>query len=282
MSITELLVSTELGLLYSIAALGVYITFRIVHIQDLTCDGSFVLGAATSTMLLLYGYSPIIALSGALITGALAGLTTGILALYCNVSEILSGILVAFMLYSVNFFIMGGIPNRVIPLETTIFKTALPNIGILLILTGTIYLAFTFILTTEWGLVLRSIGFNKHFPRLIGFNTNKISCIALASSNALVSLSGAAISQYQGFADVSQGLGTLIVSLAAIIIGERLIIGKSLWVATGACIVGSVIYRIIIALALHSDVIGLPSYTLNLVTGIIIIAIIIGASNAKI
>lgn len=273
MTFAELLVSFELGLIYSIVALGIYITFRVINFQDLTCDGSFVLGAVTSTMMLEYGYNPVVALLAAMGVSALAGLVTALLVLYGKVPQLLSGIIVAFMLYSVNCAIMKGIPNRVIDYETTLFYLGNPSV-ILITIVAVCWLLLSYLLITEWGLGLRSIGLNKRLAMNMGINVTTMTCIGMMISNGLIGLGGGLLSQYQGFADISQGTGTLIIGLAAVIIGQVIFSQRSLWISVGACIIGSIVYRTIIGCALHSTTIGLPSYMLNGITGIILLIIL--------
>ena len=273
MMFAELLISAQLGMIYSIVALGIYITFKVIHFQDLTCDGSFVLGATTSTMMLHNGYGPGAALVGGMIAGACAGLTTALLATCGKVPQLLSGIIVAFMLYSVNCAIMKGIPNRTIAEETTIFYAWNSSL-ILIIITAFCWIVLSYILITEWGLALRSIGFNKRLAMNMGINVTLFTCVGMMISNGLIGLAGGLLSQYQGFADISQGTGTLIIGLAAVIVGQVLITHYSLWHATAACVVGSVVYRTILGCALHSTTIGLPSYALNFITGLILLMIL--------
>lgn len=273
MTCTELLISAQLGLIYSIVALGIYITFKVINFQDLTCDGSFVLGATTSTMMLQSGYGPGVALVGGMIAGACAGCVTALLATYGKVPQLLSGIIVAFMLYSVNCAIMKGVPNRAIVEETTIFYMWNSSL-ILIILTVICWVVLSYLLITEWGLALRSIGFNKRLAMNMGINVTTFTCVGMMISNGLIGLGGGLLSQYQGFADISQGTGTLIIGLAAVIVGQVLIVHGSVWHATAACIIGSVVYRTILGCALHSTTIGLPSYALNVITGVILLIIL--------
>jgi putative ABC transport system permease protein len=273
MMFAELLISAELGLIYGIVALGIYITFKVIDFQDLTCDGSFVLGATTSTMMLYNGYGPGIALIAGMIAGACAGLMTALLATLGKVPQLLAGIIVAFMLYSVNCAIMKGIPNRTIAEETTIFYAWNSSL-ILIVIAALCWVVLSYLLITEWGLALRSIGFNKRLAMNMGINVTVFTCVGMTISNGLIGLAGGLLSQYQGFADISQGTGTLIIGLAAVIVGRALITHGFLWRATAACIIGSVVYRTILGCALHSTTIGLPSYALNGITGLILLIIL--------
>jgi len=267
-SINELIMSTEIGLIYGLVALGIFMTFRIIDFPDLTCDGSIVLGAATSSTLLLKGFSPLTALVIAFMAGTMAGGFTGFLNLKLKITNILSGILTAFMLYSINLKIMGGIPNIT-------FITTCPTLTSLLLITFIIAAILGYILNTDFGLAIRSIGQNQRLGALMGVNITAFTLVGLMLSNGLIALGGALFSQYQGFADINSGLGTLIMGLASIIIGERLLPFRSLWIKVFACIAGSIIYRILINIALHSDAIGLQTQDLNLITGALVIGIML-------
>jgi len=270
MNANELLISLELGLIYGIAAMGIYLTFRIIDFADLTCDGSFVLGAAVSAVLIKAGFHPLIALLMSGIAGGCAGLCTGILNIYFKVGDILSGILVAYMLYSVNLKIMAGTPNIALIDINTLF-TALNPLVVLMLLAIGAWLSISFILSTDFGLALRSLGQNKRLALNCGINLSKMTLLGLVLSNGLIGVSGSLFSQHQGFADISQGLGTIIIGFASVMIGEKLLPYRSVWITILSCLVGSIIYRIILALALHSEWLGLQTQDLNLITGILVV-----------
>lgn len=274
MNIAELLFSLELGIIYGIVAIGIYLTFRVINYSDLTCDGSFVLGAAVSSMALKSGINPVLALCMALGSGAMAGIATGILNVYFKVTTILSGILVGYMLYSVNLRVMSGVPNLTLIDEVTIFSNNNPlltliGIGVI------IWLAISYLLVTNFGLALRSIGLNQTLSQNNGINVKIMTIIGLALSNSLIALGGALFSQHQGFVDVSQGVGTIIVGLAAVMIGEKLFSYRSTLVMVAACIIGSFLYRILVSYALHSELLGLSSQDLSLITGALIVAVML-------
>lgn len=272
MSWVEIITSVEIGLIYGIVALGIYITFRIIDFPDLTCDGSFVSGAAACAVALKLGINPIFALTCAFLVGALGGLITSILYIYCRLTNLLSGILTAFMLYSLNLKLMGGVPNIALMNEITIFSWGNPLLivlGIALVIWG---LCSAFFLT-DFGLGLRSLGKNSVLGEAYGIRTSLFTFIALILSNSLIGLGGGLFCQHQGFADITQGIGTIIVGLAAIMVGEKLVPIKSMWCVPIACFLGSIIYRLAIAFALHSEWIGLQSSDLNLVTGLLVIGI---------
>lgn len=271
MSVNEIIMSLEMGLIYGIIAMGIYLTFRVIDFPDLTCDGSFVLGAAVSSMLIKMGYPPLLSLGIALLAGSVAGVMTGVLYTQFKISNLLSGILVAFMLYSINLYIMGGIPNITL-LENNTFLSDSP-LCMIAIISLVVALGMSYLLMTDFGLGLRSIGQNKVLAQNKGINVSLITVIGLALSNALIALGGALFSQHQGFADIGSGIGTLIVGLASVMIGERIFPYSSMFSKMMSCLIGSVLYRLVISLALYSDFLGLQTQNLNLVTGILVIAI---------
>jgi putative tryptophan/tyrosine transport system permease protein len=266
-----------MGLIYGIAAIGIYLTFRILDFPDLTCDGSFVLGAAVSAMALKVGVNPFLALILSTLLGAASGLITGILHVHAKVSNLLSGILTAFMLYSLNLRIMGGAPNISLTQEKTFLNAfGEEKIIFILILIGfCVWGLISYILSTDFGLSLRGVGQNKKLALVSGVNISMVTIIGLALSNALVGLSGGVFCQYQGFADISQGVGTIVIGLAGIIIGEKFFPLRSIGLSILACIVGSILYRLVVALALHSEWLGLETADLNLITGIIVVMIML-------
>lgn len=274
MSINELLTATELGIIYAIAAMGIFLTFRTIDFQDLTCDGSFVLGAAVSAIYISSGGNPYLALLLGLFAGALAGIATGILYTYFKIADLLAGILIAFMLYSVNLKVMGGLPNISIEPLNTVFN----NHSVLIVLIISCFIVWSaigYLLSTNLGLALRSLGQNKQLSRIGGVNIISGTFLGLGLSNGLIGLSGALFSQHQGFADISQGIGTIIVGLAAVMLGEKLLPSRNPKFMLLACIVGSVLYRMFIGVALHSEILGLQAQDLNLLTGALIIAVML-------
>lgn len=274
LSLYEIVTSVEVGLLYGIVALGVYFTFRVIDYPDLTADGSFVLGAAVSSSLILAGYNPWISLIGALIAGGGAGLATGFLSTKLKISNLLSGILVAFMLYSVNLRVMGGLPNCALIGEPTIFDLCHPLL-VLALFAGVIGALAGYFLLTDAGIAMRSVGYNKRLALNNGVHVNKVVLAALAVSNAFIALGGALFSQYQGFADISLGIGTIIIALAALMIGERLFVSRSPFVIITGLFIGSLLYRFFVCIALYSDALGLQTQDLNVITGVLVILVMI-------
>lgn len=292
MSFGELEMSLVLGLIYGIIGMGIYLTFRVIDFPDLTCDGSFVLGAAISSIMIKYGYNPYLSLLLAVLGGMAAGSVTGILNCYFKVTDLLAGILVAFMLYSVNLHVMGGIPNVSLLDSKTIFPTTTITIyGDWAISMALVYLAiisivlvsaFTWLLSTNLGLSLRAIGQNKRLCLNGGVNVKWMIILGVALGNGLIALGGALFSQQQGFGDLNSGLGTIIAGFAAVIIGEKILPFRSIWVKLLSCVVGSIAYRIVTSLALNTDFLHLQTSDFNLIAGILIIVIMAmpGRKNA--
>ncbi|GHT89410.1 ABC transporter permease [Alphaproteobacteria bacterium] len=277
----EIIMSIELGLIFSIVAVGIYLTFKTINFADMTCDGSFVLGAAVSSVYIKMGASPFIATFLALVFGGLAGLATGILNVKFKIKDLMCGIIVAFILYSINLRIMNA-PNITFIEEVTIFsgRNTLTSV---IIIVFVLNLALILILFSVFGLRLRAIGYNKQFAAISGINVKLMTIIGLMLSNAMIALGGSLFSQYQGFCDVSQGFGTLVIGLASVVIGEKMFAFKKEPLIILSCIFGSILYRIFMNIALHSDSIGIKTQDLNLITGLMIIAVMIvkkGGNNA--
>ncbi len=274
MSLAEVVLSLEMGMIYGIVAIGIYFTFRIIDFPDLTCDGSFILGACVSGVMIKAGYDPFLSLLLALLSGAIAGILTGVLNTRFKVTNLLSGILVAFMLYSINLKIMGGSPNITLMEDVTIFTDFDP-----LLVLGLTCLSVCglcgYILSTDFGLALRSIGQNKRLALNGGVNVDRMITLGLAFGNALIAFGGGLLSQHQGFVDVGSGVGTIIIGLASVMIGEKIFPFRSPWWGVFSCVAGSVVYRLFISFALHSDILGLESQDLNLITGLLVIGVMV-------
>jgi len=265
--------TVELGIIYAIMALGVFISFRTLNIPDLTVDSSFTLGAAFSAVLCTSGH-PELGLGAALLAGCLAGCVTGLLNTKLKIQPLLAGILVMLGLYSINLKVMGGRANIPLLNQTTVFDilqgTSLAGyaewlIPLAMLLFVTLFLLW--FLKTKLGFVLRATGDNDQMVRALGVNTDTLIVLGLAISNGLVALSGALIAQYQSFADVSMGIGMVIIGLASVIIGEVLFGLNPLWRRLLAVIMGAVLYRLVIAWALE---LGMPPTDLKLVSAIIV------------
>lgn len=292
LSFQEIIVAVEIGTIYGILALGIYLTFRVINFADLTCDGSFVLGAATSAVMVKNGFSPFLGLLVAFLVGGISGFVTGFLNVKCKIEDLLSGIITAFMLYSVNLRVLNMHSSVSLIGDSSIFDSG--NCSAFAIVMA-ILLSMTWLLNSDFGLGLRTIGQNRKFAETNGINVNLMIFIGLILSNAFIGSAGAIFSQYQKFCDVSQGVGCLVIGLASVIIGEKLLpysmIFKKLNCGIGMknfcmiflqllfCVIGSIIYRIFIALAINSDIFGLQTQDLNLITGLLIIFIM--RSNKK-
>ncbi len=262
--------SIELGIIYAIMALGVFLSFRTLNMPDLTVDGSFTLGAACSAMLAVAGH-PWLGLIAAMGAGFVAGNVTAWLHTKLKIQPLLAGILVMLALYSVNLRVMGGRANIPLINQTTIFSLLEGNDLAPLIIPVTILilimvLLFLF-LQTRFGLILRATGDNDQMVRAIGGNTDFTITIGLALSNALVALSGAIIAQYQSFTDISMGVGMVVIGLASVIIGEVIFGIRSLLRRLLAVVLGAMVYRLVIALAMEA---GMPPTDMKLISAVVV------------
>ncbi|MFU0800967.1 MAG: ABC transporter permease [Xylanivirga thermophila] len=267
--------SIEQGLAFSIMAMGVYITFRVLKFSDLTVDGSFPLGGAVAAILITKGTNPWLATIIAFGCGCIAGCITGILNTKGNINELLSGILTMTALYSVNLRIMGksniGLldqKNVFSPIENMGIDSKYMYLFLFIILVFALKLIMDWFLSTKLGLALRATGNNAQMIRSLGVNTELMKILGLGLSNGLIALSGALVAQYQGFADIGMGLGTIVAGLASVIIGEMLIGGTKLSTITFSIILGSFVYRMCITIALR---LGLNSTDLKLLTSVLVI-----------
>ncbi len=263
-----LLAAIEIGLLYALVAMGVYLSFRIIDFPDLSVDGSFTLGAAMSAALIVAGYSPLLATLIACLAGAMAGLCTGYLHVKWKIMGLLASILTMTALYSINLRIMDK-PNIALLHETTLFSHT-HVIGLLVLLVMGVLGLLTWLFATDFGLGIRAIGLNPRVSRAYGLSIDKLKLFSLALSNALVAFAGALFCQSQGFADISMGTGTIIIGLASLIIGETLLSPKKVAMALLACVMGSLVYRIVIGLALNTHQLGLKATDLNLLTAMLV------------
>jgi putative ABC transport system permease protein len=266
----------EIGLIFGLVALGVFITFRVLNFPDLTVDGSFPLGAAVAATLIASGVNPFVATAAAIAAGAAAGFLTGWLHVRLKIMDLLAGILVMIALYSINLRIMGK-PNVPLITEPTIFSVLpgwLPDYIerplAMLALVAVAKLLLDWFFSSEIGLALRATGANARMARAQGVATGTATLVGMALSNALVALAGAVFAQSQGGADISMGIGTIVIGLAAVIVGESVLPARRLILTTLAVVLGAVLYRLFIALALNSEFIGLKAQDLNLVTAVLV------------
>ncbi|ANO32374.1 ABC transporter permease [Vibrio breoganii] len=278
----------ELGLVYGLVALGVYLTFRVLDFPDLSVDGSFPMGAAVAATAIVAGINPWLATGMAIVAGSMTGWVTAFLAVRCGILHLLASILTMIAAFSINIRIMGR-PNVALLGEETIL-TPFESIGdpmlIRPLVVGVLVLvAAMFIirlLNSDFGLGLRATGVNARMVRAQGGSTSFYTYFGLALSNGFVGFAGALFAQTNSFADVTSGVGTIVVGLAAVILGQTLIPGRRIWVAVTAVIVGSVLYRLAVAFALSSGMFGLQASDLNLVTAVLVaVALIAPKMKAK-
>ncbi|WP_037588413.1 ABC transporter permease [Stenoxybacter acetivorans] len=282
MSSIALFGALESGLIYALVALGVLISFRILDFPDLTADGSFPLGGAVFAVCVLHGMNPWLACFAGATAGALAGMLTAWLYISLKIMQLLASILVMVALYSVNLRIMGA-PNVPLLGEANVFSAFMaadysnqywlqPLVFFGFVLAAKVLLDWFF--STEAGLSMRATGANARMARAQGVHTSRMILIGMAISNALIALGGALFVQTQGGADVAVGIGTIVIGLAAVIIGETLIPAKRIVWITLSVIVGAILYRLFIALALGSETlrsIGFGPQDLNLVTAVLVV-----------
>ncbi len=277
MSQAALLGAVEIGLIYGLVALGVFLSFRVLSFPDLTVDGSFPLGAAVCASAIVAGIDPYLATFLAVLAGALAGLVTAVLNIRFNILHLLASILTMIALFSINLRIMGR-PNIALLTEPTMLTPfeglGLPDVllrplfvGVIVVLVMAMLARF---LLSEYGLAMRATGANPVMARAQGVATGTAICTGMALSNAMVALAGALFAQTNGFADITIGTGTIVVGLAAVIVGETILPAQRIWLVVLACLVGSILYRLAIALALNADVLGLEASDLNLVTALLV------------
>ncbi|MDD4377859.1 MAG: ABC transporter permease [Eubacteriales bacterium] len=286
MTIGAILGSIELGMIYGVLALGVFLSFRTLNMPDLTVDGSVVTGASISAMFVSTGGNPVLALFLAGLGGSIAGVITALLNTKLKIQPLLAGILVMLSLYSINLRIMGNKSNIPLNNSNTIYRlgkeTVLGEyysltIGFAII-TLIVLLLFLF-LKTRIGFVLRATGDNEEMVRASGYNSDNMKLIGMGISNGLVGLAGGLLCQYQSFADANMGTGMVVIGLASVIIGEVIFGTKSLPRRLIAVVLGAILYRVIIAMALS---LGMPANDLKLVSAVIVtLALSLGILSKK-
>ena len=266
------------GLVWGLMAIGVYITYRILDVADLTVDGSMATGGAVAAVMITSGIDPWVAVLCAFLVGLLAGLMTGLFHTAMGIPAILAGILTQLALYSINLRIMGGKANtavnvskyHVLITSRNVRALSLENpICLLLVLTAVLILALHFFFGTEYGCALRATGANQNMARAQGINTRFGTVVGLMLSNGIVSFSGAMLTQYQGFADVQMARGAIVIGLAAVIIGE-VVFGKlfrSFWGKLICVSLGAVIYYLVMQIVLW---LGLNTNDLKMLTALVV------------
>ena len=262
----------ELGCIYALVALALFLSFRVLNIADMTTDGSFTLGCAVSATVALAGH-PLLALPAAMAAGAFAGSVTALLQTKLKIPSILAGIITNTGLYTVNLAVMGFSSNVNMMRSATLFTLVQPYLGsfyklvpaaVLTVLTGVLLVVF---LKTRLGLSIRATGDNPDMVRASSINTGFTITVGLMLSNSLTALSGAVLAQYQKTADINLGTGMVIIGLASLIIGETFLPKGKMWRKALGAILGSIVYRFIIAMALRLD---LPSECLKLISATIV------------
>ena len=282
------------GLIWGIMAIGIYVTYKILDIADLTVDGSLCTGGATCVILLVNGCPMWLALICSILAGMLAGLITGILITKLKIPAILAGILTQLALYSINLHIMGfgttSFSKSNLPISVDKYnllvssryvrELSLKNPIVVVILFVAIVIAILYwFFGTELGCSIRATGANQFMARSQGINTDKTKVIGLVISNSLVAISGALLSQYQGFADINMGRGAIVIGLAAVIIGEQIFdkVFKNFALKLFACVLGAIIYYLVIQFVLK---LGLSTDDLKMLTAIVV-AIFLAIPNLK-
>ncbi|MFP3752544.1 ribose ABC transporter permease protein [compost metagenome] len=289
MSLFSLMGALEIGLIFSLVALGVLISFRILNFPDLTVDGSFPLGGAVAATLIAAGQDPFLATFAAIAAGGVAGWITGWLNVRLKIMDLLASILMMIALYSVNLRIMGR-PNVPLITEPTLFTVLQPEWLpdyllrplVLLVVVIVAKVGLDWFFSSQLGLAMRATGANPRMARAQGVPTGRATLAGMALSNGLVALAGALFAQTQGGSDISMGIGTIVIGLAAVIIGETILPARRLVYVTLAVVLGAILYRFFIALALNTEFIGLKAQDLNLVTAALVtLALVLPATRKK-
>lgn len=276
----------ELGLIYALVALGVLISYKILDFPDLTADGSFPLGGGVCVLCILNSVDPLIATFIGMFAGAVAGIITASLHIGFKIEKLLASILMMIALYSINLRIMGK-PNVSLLGDPTVYDSITANddlqlaivrllIAILVVVIAK--LLFDLFFATQTGLAVRATGTNPRMAKAQGIAINKMTLLGMAISNGLIALAGALYVQSNGGFDISIGVGTIVIGLAAVIIGEAIFSAKRIIWLTCAVIIGSILYRIFIALALNNDTlngIGFGPQDLNLITALLVVAVLV-------
>lgn len=274
---TLVLGSMQLGLMYGLLAMGVYISFRVLNTPDLTAEGSFTLGVAVSAMVTLAG-APYLGLLAAFLCGMAAGALTGVLQTKVGIHPILAGILTMSGLYTVNLAVMGASANVTLIGKETLYQRLFAQLaplgkdGVKLLVAAALallmFLLLVWFFRTHLGLCIRATGNNEAMVRSSSINASAMKIIGLAVSNGCIALSGAVVAQYQGYADISSGIGILVVGLASVIIGEAFFGRRGVTLGLLSAIVGSLLYRVIVSLALSTNI--FPTYFLKLISAVIV------------
>lgn len=270
-----MVIALEIGLLYAVMAIGVYLTYRVLDFPDLTVDGSFTTGAAVTAVAIVAGVPAWLAVVLAIISGAAAGVVTGLLHVWGRINPLLAGILTQIALYSVNLRIMGkaNVPllreeTLMTPLRQAGMLGTSQSVLIFLVVAALAGFVVYMFLGTRYGVGVRATGDNEVMARAHGIDTGVAKIVGLAMSNGLVALCGSLIAQYQGFADIQMGIGLIVAGLASVIVGQAIFGMTAVWQSVLAAALGSVIYRSIIQLALQA---GLDPNDMKLVSAVLVV-----------
>jgi putative tryptophan/tyrosine transport system permease protein len=297
---TLLIGALTLGLILALLALGVYVSYRIFNIPDLTAEGSVTLGASVAAALMIHGYNAALATAAAAAAGAVAGCVTGLLATKCKINPLLSGILVMTGLYSVNLHVMGRSNLPLLEVKTLAnyaedwgnrlagsadfdvagwavsVRDGSILLAVLLFVIAVCCLLYLFF-RTDMGTAMRATGDSPDMIRALGVSVDWATIFGLAMSNALIALCGALIAQYQGFADVQMGIGMVVLGIASVIIGEALVGSRAVGLLITGTVMGSVLFRMLVAIALRW---GLSPNDLKLITAVFVFAALVLPSLA--
>lgn len=299
---TLLIAALTMGLILALLALGVYVSFRIFNIPDMTAEGSVTLGASVAAAMMVSGCNPVLAMAVAAAAGIVAGSVTGLLATKCKINPLLSGILTMTGLYSVNLHVMGK--SNIPLLEVTTLATYAEKLGAqifggtanlnvagwavsvrdmsmllsILLVVVVICTLMYFFFRTDLGTAMRATGDNPHMICALGVSVDAATIFGLAISNGLIALCGALIAQYQGFADVQMGVGMVVLGIASVIIGEALIGTRTVGLLITGTVMGSVLFRLLVAIALRW---GLSPNDLKLITALFVFAALVMPNLAR-
>lgn len=279
MNLTVIIGALELGCIFAILSLGLYISFRVLNIPDLTVDGSFTTGCAVSAIVTVAG-SPALGMGLAFCAGCIAGMASGFLITKLKINQILAGILIQTGLYSINLHIMNERPNIALINNPTIFANLnfagrYSKLIILMVILLVITALLAYFLETQMGVALRAVGDNEDMVRASSIDTDRMKIIGLGLANGLVAFSGAVYTQQQTYADITAGIGMMVIGLASIIIGMAFIRSDKVILSLVATIFGAIFYRFVLTIALQM---GLPAGDLKLLSALIVI-VAISSSN---
>lgn len=278
MNFIQIFGAVELGMIYALVAIGVYLSFRVLDFPDLTADGSFPMGAAIAATFIIQGYNPWLATGLAFLGGCLAGYVTAYISVKFKILSLLASILTMTALYSINLRIMSGRPHISLMSEATILSglesyftgllTSTTVLGAVMVIfmVGLLY----WLLSSNFGLGLRATGANPIMAKAQGVNTKAMTLFGIALSNGIIALGGALFAQSQAMANINMGQSTIVIGLASVIIGEVFLPPRYVIFSLLGCIIGSVFYRLAVTGALNADFLGLQASDLNLMTAVIV------------